>query len=100
MLKNLGGTLFTSSGQCGCNDEFGTAGREGSSGKLQARATMSRSLPMAAQQTARVAITAADMTAAQRDFRAVIKIVITAAMIRTIWTRRGGFVATMTAKTP
>ena len=53
---------------------------------------------MAAQQTARVAITAAEMTAAKRDFRAVIKFVIAAAMIGTIWTRGEVFVATMIAK--
>src|SRR6516225_11674461 len=38
---------------------------------------------MATQQTARVAKTAADMTAAERDFRAVIEFIVAAAMIGT-----------------
>ena len=53
---------------------------------------------MAAQQTARVAKTAADMTAAERDFRAVIEFVVAAAMIGTERPRGEIFVPAVIAK--
>ena len=53
---------------------------------------------MAAQQTARVAKTAADMTAAERDFRAVIEFVVAAAMIGTERPRGEVFIAAVIAK--
>ena len=54
---------------------------------------------MAAQQAVPVAVAAAEMTAAERGFRAVIKLIVAAAMIGAIWTRGKVFVPAMIAKT-
>jgi hypothetical protein len=57
-----------------------------------------RSLPMATQQTARVTITATDMTAAERGFRAIQELIVAAAMIGTIRTRRENLKSAVIAK--
>src|SRR5260370_28578268 len=56
-------------------------------------------LRMTAQQAAPIAVAAAEMTAAERSFRAVIKLIVAAAMIGAIWTRGKVFVPAMIAKT-
>jgi hypothetical protein len=56
------------------------------------------SLPMATQQTARVTITATDMTAAERGFRAIQELIVAAAMIGTIRPRRENFISAVIAK--
>src|SRR6516165_3286207 len=56
-----------------------------------------RSLPMATQQTAQVTITATDMTAAERGFRAIQELIVAAAMIGTIRTRRENLKSAVTA---
>ena len=53
---------------------------------------------MATQQTARVTITATDMTAAERGFRAIQELIVAAAMIGTIRTRREIFISAVIAK--
>src|SRR6516164_2676871 len=53
---------------------------------------------MATQQTARVAKTVADMTAAERDFRAVIEFIVAATMIGTERPRGEVFIAAVIAK--
>ena len=59
---------------------------------------MSRSLRMAAQQAAPVAIAAAEMAAAERGLRAVIELIVAAAMIGAKRPRREIFVSAMIAK--
>ena len=53
---------------------------------------------MATQQTARVTITATNMTAAERGFRAIEELIVAAAMIGTIRTRRENFISAVIAK--
>ena len=53
---------------------------------------------MATQQTARVTITATDMTAAERGFRAIQELIVAAAMIGTIRTRRENLKSAVIAK--